>query len=99
MTFAPYAKQIPDELIGSIRTAMIVTSIIGIVLGVPGVRDALRGTSAKIVGITPDLTDLGPSLAAVGIEPTADAVSALYRDLRATWLAADASPADVLTHA
>ena len=72
---------------------------IGIVLGVPGVRDALRGTSAKIVGITPDLTDLGPSLAAVGLEPTADAVSALYRDLRATWLAADASPADVLTHA
>lgn len=34
MTFAPYAKQIPDELISSIRTAMIVTSIIGIVLGI-----------------------------------------------------------------
>ncbi|MFX4286089.1 2-phospho-L-lactate transferase CofD family protein [Janibacter sp. G349] len=72
---------------------------IGIVLGVPGVRDALRGTSAKIVGVTPDLTDLGPSLAAVGLDPTPAAVSGLYRDLRATWLPADASPADVLTHA
>jgi len=37
MTFAPYAKQIPDELINSIRTAMIVTSIIGIVLGIVAV--------------------------------------------------------------
>lgn len=65
---------------------------IGIVLGVPGVRDALRGTSAKIVGITPDLTDLGPSLAAVGIDPTASGVAGLYRDLRVTWLPTDASP-------
>lgn len=72
---------------------------IGIVLGVPGVRDALRGTSAKIVGITPDLTDLGPSLAAVGIDPTASGVAGLYRDLRVTWLPTDASPADVLAHA
>ncbi|EKA59891.1 LPPG:FO 2-phospho-L-lactate transferase [Janibacter hoylei PVAS-1] len=65
---------------------------IGIVLGVPGIRDALRGTSAQVVGITPELDDLGPSLAAVGVEPTADAVAALYRDLRATWLPSDASP-------
>ena len=69
---------------------------IGIVLGVPGIRDALRGTSAPVVGITPELDDLGPSLAAVGVEPTADAVAALYRDLRATWLPSDASPADAL---
>ena len=69
---------------------------IGIVLGVPGVRDALRGTSAPIVGVTPDLADLGPSLAAVDVERTADGVASLYRDLRITWLPADASPADVL---
>ncbi|QBF45354.1 2-phospho-L-lactate transferase CofD family protein [Janibacter limosus] len=69
---------------------------IGIVLGVAGVRDALRGTSAPIVGVTPDLADLGPSLAAVDVERTADGVASLYRDLRITWLPADASPADVL---
>lgn len=72
---------------------------IGIVLGVPGVRDALRGTSAKIIGVTPDLTDLGPSLAAVGIEPTPAGVAGLYRDLRVTWLPTGASAADVLAHA
>ncbi|MET9202154.1 DUF308 domain-containing protein [Gordonia sp. NPDC003585] len=33
MTFAVYTKQFPDELIGAVRTAMIVTAIIGIVLG------------------------------------------------------------------
>nr|WP_257907350.1 2-phospho-L-lactate transferase CofD family protein [Janibacter limosus] len=69
---------------------------IGIVLGVAGVRDALRGTSAPIVGVTPDLADLGPSLAAVDVERTADGVASLYRDLRITRLPADASPADVL---
>jgi LPPG:FO 2-phospho-L-lactate transferase len=68
----------------------------GIVLGVPGVRDALRGTSAPIVGITPELDDLGPSLAAVGLDPTAAGIASLYRDLRVTWLPADATPADVL---
>ncbi len=31
MTFAVYTKQFPDELIGAVRTAMIVTAIIGIV--------------------------------------------------------------------
>lgn len=72
---------------------------IGIVLSVPGVRDALRGTSAPVVGVTPDLTALGPSLAAVGVEPTAAGIGSLYRDLRVTWLPADATPADVLAHA
>lgn len=72
---------------------------IGIVLGVPGVRDALRGTSAPIVGITPDLADLGPSLAAVGAEATPAGVASLFRDLRVTWLPADASSADVLARA
>lgn len=69
---------------------------IGIVLGVPGVRDALRGTSAPIVGITPDLDDLDVSLAAVGVDPTADGVASLYRDLRVSWLPSTATPADAL---
>ncbi|MCR8897876.1 DUF308 domain-containing protein [Gordonia amicalis] len=35
MTFATaYTKHFPDELIGAVRTALIVTSIVGIVLGV-----------------------------------------------------------------
>lgn len=59
----------------------------GIVLGVPGVRDALRGTSAPVVGVSPDLDDLGPSLTAVGAEPTSAAVAGLYRDVLNGWLA------------
>lgn len=34
MTFGVYTKQIPDELVGAIRTGLIVTSIVGIVLGI-----------------------------------------------------------------
>lgn len=34
MTIADYAKQIPDEMVGAIRSAMIATSIVGIVLGI-----------------------------------------------------------------
>lgn len=68
----------------------------GIVLGVPGVRDALRGTSAPIIGITPELDDLGPSLAALGVDATADGVASLYRDLRVRWVPFSSSPAEVL---
>lgn len=67
---------------------------IGIVLGVPGIRDALRGTSAPVVGVGPALQDLGPSLAAVGAEPTSAAVASLYRDFLDGWLAGpDDAPA------
>lgn len=34
MTIADYAKQIPNELIGAVRSTMIATSIAGIVLGI-----------------------------------------------------------------
>ncbi|MEP9392029.1 DUF308 domain-containing protein [Gordonia sp. VNQ95] len=34
MTFGVYTRQIPDELIGAVRSAIIATSILGIVLGV-----------------------------------------------------------------
>ncbi|GAC70622.1 HdeD family acid-resistance protein [Gordonia soli] len=34
MTLADYAKQIPDELTGAVRTTVIVTAIVGIVLGI-----------------------------------------------------------------
>ncbi|MFW0783123.1 DUF308 domain-containing protein [Gordonia sp. CPCC 206044] len=34
MTIADYARQIPDEVVGLVRSAMILTSIIGIALGI-----------------------------------------------------------------
>jgi uncharacterized membrane protein HdeD (DUF308 family) len=34
MTIADYARQIPDELVAAVRSMMIVTSIVGIVLGI-----------------------------------------------------------------
>ncbi|WP_435199694.1 2-phospho-L-lactate transferase CofD family protein [Janibacter sp. GS2] len=65
---------------------------LGIVLGVPGVRDALRGTSAPVVGVSP-VTGSAPvpqalaaSLATVGVEPTAAGVAGLYRDVLDGWL-------------
>lgn len=70
---------------------------LGIVLGVPGLRDAVRGTSAPVVGVspvaasTPAPADLTTSLATVGVEPTAAGVAGLYRDLLDGWLV---DPAD-----
>ncbi|MEE3849945.1 DUF308 domain-containing protein [Gordonia sp. LSe1-13] len=34
MTIADYARQIPNELVAAVRTTMIVTSVVGIVLGI-----------------------------------------------------------------
>lgn len=65
---------------------------LGIVLGVPGVRDAVRGTSAPVVGVSPVSSAtplpeaLAVSLSAVGAEPTASGVAGLHRDLLDGWL-------------
>ncbi|MDE9367705.1 2-phospho-L-lactate transferase [Luteipulveratus sp. YIM 133132] len=65
---------------------------IGIVLGVPGVRDALRGTAAPVVGVSP-LVGGAPvrghadaCLSAIGVESTAAAVAGLYADFLDGWL-------------
>jgi LPPG:FO 2-phospho-L-lactate transferase len=65
---------------------------IGIVLGVPGVRDALRGTRAPVVGVCP-LVGGRPvrghadaCLAAIGVPSTASAVAGLYEDFLGGWL-------------
>ena len=65
---------------------------IGIILLVPGVRDALRGTSAPVVGVSPIIGD-GPvrghadaCLRALGVEVSATAVASLYRDFLDGWL-------------
>lgn len=73
---------------------------IGIILSVPGVRDALRGTRAPVVGVSP-LIGGAPvrghadaCLAAIGVESTAGAVAELYADFLDGWLV---DPADADT--
>ncbi|MBI4308076.1 MAG: 2-phospho-L-lactate transferase [Chloroflexi bacterium] len=59
---------------------------IGPILGVPGVRDALRMADALVVGVSPLVAGAAvkgpavPMLAAQGVEPSACGVAALYRD-------------------
>jgi LPPG:FO 2-phospho-L-lactate transferase len=65
---------------------------IGIILGVPGVRDALRGTAAPVVGVSPLIGGMpvrghaDACLAAIGVECTARAVAGLYEDFLDGWL-------------
>jgi LPPG:FO 2-phospho-L-lactate transferase len=65
---------------------------IGIILGVPGVRDALRGSSAPVVGVSPLIGGMpvrghaDACLHAIGVESTAGAVAGLYEDFLDGWL-------------
>ncbi|QKE85518.1 2-phospho-L-lactate transferase [Arthrobacter sp. NEB 688] len=73
---------------------------IGIVLGVPGVRDALRGTTAPVVGVSPLISGrpvrghADACLEAIGVPATAAAVGGLYEDFLDAWLV---DPADADT--
>lgn len=73
---------------------------IGIVLGVPGVRDALRGTAAPVVGVSPLISGrpvrghADACLQAVGVPVTAAGVAGLYEDFLDAWLV---DPADADT--
>lgn len=73
---------------------------IGIILGVPGVRDALRGTAAPVVGVSPLISGrpvrghADACLSAIGVESTSAAVAALYADFLDGWLV-DPADADV----
>lgn len=75
---------------------------IGIILGVPGVRDALRGTTAPVVGISPLISGrpirghADACLSAIGVDSTAQAVAGLYEDFLDGWLV---DPADATTRA
>ena len=59
---------------------------VGIILGVPGVRDALRGTQAPVVGVSPLVAGrpvrghADACLQAIGVETTSAAVAGLYAD-------------------
>lgn len=68
---------------------------IGIVLGVPGVRAALRDTVAPVVGVSPIVGGApvrghaDACLAALGLPCTPEAVAGLYRDFLDGWLVHD----------
>lgn len=94
-------------VLDAIRTADIVllppsnpVVSIGVILGVPGVRDALRGTAAPVVGVSPLIAGApvrgyaDACLAAIGVDATAGAVAALYADFLDGWLV---DPADAGT--
>lgn len=74
---------------------------IGIILGVPGVRDALRGTRAPVVGVSPIIGGApvrghaDACLAPLGVEVSAAGVAGLYEDFLDGWLVdtGDAPPA------
>ncbi len=78
---------------------------IGIVLGVPGVRDALRGTNAPVVGVSPLIGGqpvrgfADACLRAIGVESTAAAVAGLYEDFLDGWLVDPADAGTVLRRA
>ncbi len=65
---------------------------IGTILGVPGVRDALRGTRAPVVGVSPIVGGApvrgmaDACLRAIGVETSAAAVAGLYADFLGGWL-------------
>ncbi len=65
---------------------------IGIILGVPGVRDALRGTTAPVVGVSPLIAGVpvrghaDACLSAIGVETSAAGVAGLYADFLDGWL-------------
>jgi len=83
---------------------------IGPILAIPGVRDALRATAAKVVGVSPIIAGsvvrgmADACLSAIGVETSADAVARLHgarRDggLLDGWLVdtVDAGVVDALT--
>ena len=69
---------------------------IGIILGVPGVREALRSSVAPVVGVSPLIRGLpvrghaDACLSAIGVECTAQGVAGLYADFLDGWLVDDA---------
>jgi LPPG:FO 2-phospho-L-lactate transferase len=74
---------------------------IGIILGVPGVRDALRGSAAPVVGVSPIIGGMpvrghaDACLDAIGVETTAAGVAGLYADFLDGWLVAPDDAASV----
>jgi LPPG:FO 2-phospho-L-lactate transferase len=74
---------------------------IGTVLSVPGVRDAVRGTRAPVVGVSPIVGGApvrgmaDACLTAIGVETSAAAVAGLYGDFLRGWLVAESDAGTV----
>jgi LPPG:FO 2-phospho-L-lactate transferase len=74
---------------------------VGPILSVPGVRDALRGTPAPVVGVSPIIAGrpvrgmADACLDAIGVPTTAAAVAGLYADILDGWLVDEQDAADV----
>jgi LPPG:FO 2-phospho-L-lactate transferase len=72
---------------------------IGTVLQVPGVREALVGTAAPVVGVSPVIAGApvrgmaDACLSAIGVPTTAAAVAGLYADFLDGWLIAEGDEA------
>jgi LPPG:FO 2-phospho-L-lactate transferase len=69
---------------------------IGMILGVPGIREALRETAAPVVGVSPIIAGhpvrgmADACLTAIGLPTSASAVAGLYADFLDGWLVDDA---------
>jgi LPPG:FO 2-phospho-L-lactate transferase len=84
------------EAIGSCDVVVLPPSnpvvSVGTVLAVPGLREALRATSAPVVGVSPIVNGrpvrgmADACLTAIGVATTAEAVGGLYADLLDGWL-------------
>jgi LPPG:FO 2-phospho-L-lactate transferase len=72
---------------------------IGTILSVPGVRDAIRGSRAPVVGVSPIIGGApvrgmaDACLQAIGVETSAGAVAGLYADFLGGWLVAETDAA------
>ncbi len=73
---------------------------IGTILGVPGIREALRATAAPVVGVSPIVAGApvrgmaDACLTAIGVPTTAAAVAGLYADFLDGWLVAESDGAE-----
>lgn len=69
---------------------------IGIILGIPGIRDALRGSTAPVVGVSPIISGApvrghaDACLAPLGVEVSATGVAGMYADFLDGWLVDEA---------
>jgi LPPG:FO 2-phospho-L-lactate transferase len=71
---------------------------IGIILGVPGIRDAMRGSRAPVVGVSPLVAGrpvrghADVCLRTIGVESTSEGVAGLYADFLDGWLVDEQDP-------
>lgn len=108
LTGAESAKPVPDVLAAISEADLIILPpsnpivSIGMILQIPGIREAISSAKAPVVGVSPIIGGnpvLGMAdkcLTALGLETSATSVAAQYGDLLDAWLIAD-SDADQVT--